>query len=154
VNGFQPGILEEHLDYTEGLPTGPEECRKAVRYAHKHGAGVIKIMSTGGVLSAGDALSSRQFSDEELDAFVDEARLLGLKVCCHAHGTAGMLAAVKAGVASIEHGTFLDDTVIREMKSRGTYFVPTRSAGEWVYERAKTGLLPAYSVAKALEVGP
>ena len=97
VNGFQPGILEDHLDYTEGLPTGPDECRKAVRYAHKHGAEVIKIMSSGGVMSAGStALSERQFSDAELEAFVDEARLLGLKVCSHAHGSAGILAAVKA----------------------------------------------------------
>src|SRR5258705_252545 len=99
------GIIEK---VGEGLagPTGPDECRKAVRYAHKHGAGVIKIMSTGGVLSAGDALSARQFSDEELHAIVDEATLLGLKVCCHAHGAAGIKAAVRAGVASIEHGTF------------------------------------------------
>jgi imidazolonepropionase-like amidohydrolase len=154
ANSFEPGVLEEHLDYTVGLPTGPDECRKAVRYAHKHGAGVIKVMSTGGVLSAGDALSARQFSDAELEAIVDEATLLGLKVCCHAHGAAGIKAAVRAGVASIEHGTFLDDECIRLMKARGTYLVPTRSAGEWVYARAQSGGLPAYSIAKALEVGP
>jgi hypothetical protein len=104
---------------------------------------VIKIMSTGGVLSSGDALSARQFSDEELHAIVDEATLLGLKVCCHAHGAAGIKAAVKAGVASIEHGTFLDDECIRLMKEHGTYLVPTRSAGEWVYAHAKTGALPS-----------
>jgi imidazolonepropionase-like amidohydrolase len=154
VNFLQPGILEEHLDYTEGLPTGPDECRKAVRYAHKHGAGVIKIMSTGGVLSSGTTLAERQFSDEELHAIVDEATLLGLKVCCHAHGAAGIKAAVKAGVASIEHGTFLDDECIRLMKERGTYLVPTRSAGEWVYAKAKSGALPSYTIAKAMEVGP
>lgn len=154
VNSFAPGVLEDRLDYTVGLPTGPDECRKAVRYAHKHGAGVIKIMSTGGVLSAGDALSARQFSDAELAATVDEATLLGLKVCCHAHGAAGIKAAVKAGVASIEHGTFLDDEGIRMMKERGTYLVPTRCAGEWVYAAAQNGTLPAFSVAKALEVGP
>ncbi|MEP7027255.1 MAG: amidohydrolase family protein, partial [Candidatus Eisenbacteria bacterium] len=125
-----------------------------VRYAHKHGAGVIKIMSTGGVLSAGDALSARQFSDAELAAIVDEATLLGLKVCCHAHGAAGIKAAVRAGVASIEHGTFLDDEAIRLMKEHGTYLVPTRSAGEWVYAGAQNGTLPPFSVAKALEVGP
>ena len=153
-NGFEEGILEGHLDYTSGLPTGPDECRKAVRYAHKHGAGVIKIMSTGGVLSAGDALSARQFSDAELEAMVDEATLLGLKVCCHAHGAAGIKAAVRAGVASIEHGTYLDDEAIKLMKQHGTYLVPTRSAGEWVYSRAQSGGLPAYAVAKALEVGP
>jgi len=154
VNSFAPGVLEDHLDYTVGLPTGPDECRKAVRYAHKHGAGVIKIMSTGGVLSSGDALSARQFSDAELAAIVDEAALLGLKVCCHAHGAAGIKAAVRAGVASIEHGTFLDDEAIRMMKERGTYLVPTRCAGEWVYAGAQNGTIPPFSIAKALEVGP
>ena len=102
----------------------------------------------------GDALSSREFSDAELQAITDEARLLGLKVCSHAHGVAGIKAAVKAGVASIEHGTFLDDECVRLMKERGTYLVPTRSAGEWVYSKAKTGALPSYAIAKALEVGP
>ena len=154
TNGLSPGVMEDHLDYTTGLPTGPDECRKAVRYAHKHGAGVIKIMSTGGVLSSGDALSARQFSDEELHAIVDEATLLGLKVACHAHGAAGIKAAVKAGVASIEHGTFLDDECVRLMKEHGTYLVPTRSAGEWVYAHARTGALPSYAIPKALEVGP
>jgi len=154
VNDLAPGILEDHLDYTTGHPTGPDECRKAVRYAHKHGAGVIKIMSTGGVLSSGDALSGRQFSDEELVAMCDEAHHLGLKVDCHAHGADGIKAAVKAGVNSIEHGTFLDDEAITMMKARGTYLVPTRCAGEWVYEHAQAGTLPAAFTAKALEVGP
>jgi imidazolonepropionase-like amidohydrolase len=154
VNDLAPGILEEHLDYTTGHPTGPDECRKAVRYAYKHGAGVIKVMSTGGVLSSGDALSGRQFSDEELAAIVDEAHHLGLKVCSHAHGAEGIKAALRAGVNSIEHGTFLDDEAIRMMKERGAYLVPTRCAGEWVYSHAQTGQLPAYSIAKAMEVGP
>ncbi len=154
ANDLAPGIFEEHLDYTTGHPTGPDECRKAVRYAHKHGAGVIKVMSTGGVLSSGDALSGRQFSDDELAAIVDEAHHLGLKVCSHAHGAEGIKAAVKAGVNSIEHGTYIDDEAIRMMKERGTYLVPTRCAGEWVYEHAKDGQLPAYAIAKALEVGP
>jgi len=154
ANGYAPGILEEHLDYTQGLPTGPDECRKAVRYAHKHGAGVIKIMSTGGVLSSGDALDSRAFSDAELAAIVDEAHLLGLKVACHAHGTAGINAAVRAGVSSIEHGTFLDDESIRLMKEKGCYLVPTRMAGEWVNDQALKGGIPPHAVAKALEVGP
>jgi imidazolonepropionase-like amidohydrolase len=85
---------------------------------------------------------------------VDEATLLGLKVCCHAHGAAGIKAAIRAGVASIEHGTFLDDEAIQMMKERGTYLVPTRCAGEWVYAAAQNGTLPPFSVAKALEVGP
>ena len=154
ANGYRPGILEDHLDYTQGLPTGPDECRKAVRYAHKHGAGVIKIMSTGGVLSAGDALDARAFSDAELAAIVDEAHLLGLRVACHAHGAAGIKAAVKAGVTSIEHGTYLDDEGIRLMKEKGCWLVPTRSAGEWVYDQADKGGIPPHAVAKAKQVGP
>ncbi len=154
ANGFRPGILEDHLDYTQGLPTGADECRKAVRYAHKHGAGVIKIMSTGGVLSANDALEARAFSDEELAAIVDEARLLGLRVCSHAHGTAGIQSAVRAGVNSIEHGTYLDDETVRLMKEKGCWLVPTRCAGEWVYEQADKGGIPPHAVAKAKQVGP
>ncbi|MEO6463051.1 MAG: amidohydrolase family protein, partial [Candidatus Eisenbacteria bacterium] len=154
ANGYRPGILEDHLDYTQGLPTGPDECRKAVRYAHKHGAGVIKIMSTGGVLSANDALDARSFSDTELAAIVDEAKLLGLRVCSHAHGVEGIRSAVKAGVVSIEHGTYLDDETARLMKEKGCWLVPTRSAGEWVYDQATKGGIPPHAVAKALQVGP
>jgi imidazolonepropionase-like amidohydrolase len=154
ANGYAPGILEDHLDYTQGLPTGPDECRKAVRYAHKHGAGVIKIMSTGGVLSANDALDARSFSDAELDAIVDEARLLGLRVCSHAHGVEGIRSAVEAGVASIEHGTYLDDDTARLMREKGCWLVPTRSAGEWVYDQATKGGIPPHAVQKALQVGP
>ena len=154
ANGYRPGILEDHLDYTEGLPTGPDECRKAVRYAHKHGAGVIKIMSTGGVLSANSVLEARNFSDAELAAFVEEAKLLGLKVCCHAHGVEGIKAAVRAGVASIEHGTYIDEATARLMKEKGCWLVPTRSAGEWVYDQATKGGIPPHSVQKALQVGP
>ncbi len=154
ANGYRPGILEDHLDYTQGLPTGADECRKAVRYAHKHGAGVIKIMSTGGVLSANDALDARSFSDAELAAIVDVAKLLGLRVCSHAHGVEGIRSAVKAGVVSIEHGTYLDDETARLMKEKGCWLVPTRSAGEWVYDQATKGGIPPHAVAKALQVGP
>ena len=154
ANGYHPGILEDHLDYTQGLPTGADECRKAVRYAHKHGAGVIKIMTTGGVLSANSVLAARAFSDAEIAAMVDEAHLLGLKVCAHAHGAEGIKAAVKGGVSSIEHGTYLDDEGVRLMKQKGCWLVPTRSAGEWVYDQADKGGIPPHAVAKAKQVGP
>ncbi len=154
VNGFRPGLFEDQLDYTQGLPTGADECRKAVRYAHKHGAGVIKIMTTGGVLSANDALDARAFSDAEIAAIVDEARLLGLKVCSHAHGAEGIKAAVRGGVNSIEHGTYLDAEGIKLMKAKGCWLVPTRCAAEWVFEQADKGGIPPYAVAKAKQVGP
>jgi imidazolonepropionase-like amidohydrolase len=111
-------------------------------------------MSTGGVLSANDALDARSFSDAELNAIVDEAKLLGLKVCSHAHGVEGIRSAVKAGVTSIEHGTYLDDETARLMKEKGCWLVPTRMAGEWVYDQATKGGIPPHAVEKALQVGP
>src|SRR5262249_3560944 len=148
-NNFAPGILEEEPSWKRGIITGPQDCRAAIRYAVKHGAEVIKIMSSGGVLSAGDSLDHRQFSDEALHLLVEEAGFLGRKVCSHAHGAEGIRAAVKAGVASIEHGTYVDDEGLRLMKERGTFLVPTRLAGETVLERAEKGLLPAWAIAKA-----
>ena len=154
ANNFAPGILEDGLAWQRGVIANPGEARAAVRYQLKHGAAAIKIMSTGGVLSAGDAVSARQFSDEELRTLVDEATLAGVRVACHAHGMAGIEAAVRAGVTSIEHGTYLDDDGIRLMKERGTYLVPTRMAGESVLEAASGGELPEWAVAKSFEVAP
>lgn len=154
ANGFAPGILEEEPSWKNGIVSSPDDCRAAVRYAIKHGADVIKIMSTGGVLSEGDAVTSRQFSDEELRTIVDEATHAGRKVCAHAHGAEGIKAAVRAGVASIEHGTYLDDEGIRLMKARHCYLVPTRMAGETVLEQAVKGALPEWAAAKARQVAP
>jgi imidazolonepropionase-like amidohydrolase len=104
------------------------------------------------VLSKGDDIGARQFSDAELQAIVTEAHALGRKVAAHAHGTDGIKAAVRAGVDSIEHGSFLDDEAIRLMKEHGTWLVPTLLAGETVLARAKSGALPAWAVDKALAV--
>lgn len=154
ANNFAPGIAEEEgQTWKRGIITGPQDCRAAIRYAVKHGADVIKIMSSGGVLSAGDALEHRQFSDEELHLLIEEASFLGRKVCSHAHGTDGIKAAVVAGVASIEHGTYVDEDGLRLMKEKGTFLVPTRLAGETVLAAADTGLLPDWAVAKAREAG-
>ncbi|HEV8481467.1 MAG TPA: amidohydrolase family protein [Candidatus Eisenbacteria bacterium] len=152
-NAFAPGIAEEEPSWKRGIITGPQDCRAAIRYAVKHGAEVIKIMSSGGVLSAGDALDARQFSDEELHLLVEEAGFLGRRVCSHAHGADGIRAAVKAGVASIEHGTYVDDDGLRLMKERGTFLVPTRLAGETVLAHAEAGTLPEWAIAKAKEAG-
>jgi imidazolonepropionase-like amidohydrolase len=147
-NGFRPGLLQ--LGPMDGVANGPEEIRAAVRYQIKYGADVIKTCATGGVLSEGDAVGATQYSFEELKALVDEANKLERKVAAHAHGTEGIKLAVRAGVASIEHGSFLDEEGARMMVERGTFLVPTLSAGEAVEKAAKTGVLKGLRAEKAL----
>ncbi|MFL5513437.1 MAG: amidohydrolase family protein [Gemmatimonadales bacterium] len=121
--GWAPGVKE--LSWKDGVADGVDEVVKAVRYQLKHGAKVIKVCATAGVLSFDATLGAQQLSDEELRAIVQEAHRHGLKVAAHAHGTEGIKAAVRAGVASIEHGSMLDDEAIGLMKRNGTYLVPT-----------------------------
>jgi imidazolonepropionase-like amidohydrolase len=121
--GWAPGVNE--LSWRDGVADGVDEVVKAVRYQIKHGAKVIKVCATAGVLSFDATLGAQQLSDEELRAIVQEATRHGLKVAAHAHGTDGIKAAVRAGVASIEHGSMLDDQAIELMKRSGTYLVPT-----------------------------
>lgn len=123
VTGFAPGVME--LGPNEGIANGDDEILRAIRYQAKHGAKVIKVCATAGVFSKGDQPGAQQYSDHELQTIVEEATRHGLKVMAHAHGSEGILAAVKAGVASIEHGSMLTPEIIREMKKRGTYYVPT-----------------------------
>jgi imidazolonepropionase-like amidohydrolase len=123
ATGFAPGILESGPE--DGVADGVNEVLKAVRYQIKHGAKVIKTCATAGVLSYEESVGAQQYSDEELQIMVEEASRHGVRVAAHAHGSEGILAAVKAGVASIEHGSILTDEIISEMKNRGTYLVPT-----------------------------
>ncbi len=146
-NGFRPGILQ--LGPIDGVANGPEEIRAAVRYQIKYGADVIKTCATGGVLSEGDAVGATQYSFEELKALVDEANKLERKVAAHAHGAEGIKLAVRAGVSSIEHGSFLDEEGARMMVERGTFLVPTLSASEAVEKAAKNGVLKGLRAEKA-----
>ncbi len=123
ATGYRPGLLEN--DYRKGIADGVDEVTKAVRYQIKHGAGVIKACVTAGVLSFEGPVGAQQYNQEELEAIVDEAALHGVKVAGHAHGAQGILAAVRAGFASIEHASILNDEIIAEMKAHGTYLVPT-----------------------------
>ncbi len=123
VTGYAPGIAEQGPQ--EGVADGVDQAIAAVRYQAKHGARVIKICATAGVLSFDATVGAQQLSDEEMVAIVQEARRHGLKVAAHAHGAEGILAAVKAGVASIEHGSMINDEAIALMKRQGTYLVPT-----------------------------
>lgn len=109
-NGYRPGL--EDADYRTGAADGADETRKAVRYQVKYGADVIKICATGGVLSEGDAVGATQYTLEEMKAIVDEAGKLERKVAAHAHGTEGIKLAVRAGVASIEHGSLDRKSVV------------------------------------------
>jgi len=123
VTGFAPGIME--LGPKQGIANGKYEILEAIRYQAKHGVKVIKVCATAGVMSMGDSPGAQQYSDEELHVIVEEATRHGLKVMAHAHGSEGIMASVKAGVASIEHGSMLTPEIVREMKARGTYYVPT-----------------------------
>jgi imidazolonepropionase-like amidohydrolase len=147
-NGFRPGLMDRGI--ADGIANGPEEIRAAVRYQIKYGADVIKTCATGGVLSEGDAVGATQYSFEELKALVEEANKLERKVAAHAHGAEGIKLAVRAGVASIEHGSFLDQDGADMMKANGTFLVPTLSAAEGVERAAKTGVLKGLRAEKAL----
>ncbi len=139
----------------QGVINGPDDARKGVRQRYKDGADWIKITATGGVLSVAKSGQNPQFTDEELRALIDAASDYGLRVAAHAHGTEGMKRAVIAGVASIEHGTFMDEEIMRLMKKNGTYYVPTILAGAWVAEKAKIdGFFPDIVRPKAAAIGP
>ena len=139
----------------DGVVNSPEDARKAVRQRYKDGADWIKITATGGVLSVAKSGQNPQFTDEELKAIIDTAADYDIRVAAHAHGTEGMKRAVIAGVASIEHGTFMSEEVMELMKDRGTYFVPTILAGNWVAEKAKIdGFFPELVRPKAAAIGP
>lgn len=157
-HGDQGGLRHDLFDaptFDEGIVDSPEEAAKSVRYQHKYGADLIKFTATGGVLSINDAGDVQQFSDAEMRSIVDTAHLLGIKVAAHAHGKRGMEAAIRSGVDSIEHGTYLDAETIALFKKHGTYLVPTVLAGKTVEEMARTpGLLHPSVREKAARIGP
>jgi imidazolonepropionase-like amidohydrolase len=121
-----------------GVCNGPEECRAAVRYQIKYGANVIKFMPSGGVLSLSDPVDNPQLTQEEMNAIVSEAHGWGRKVAAHCHGDRAAKMAIAAGVDSIEHGTFLQDDTLQEMKKKHVYLVATLFAGAWVGEHLDT----------------
>ena len=139
----------------EGVVDSPEDAKKAVRQRYKDGADGIKITATGGVLSVAKSGENPQFTDEELNSIVATANDYGLWTAAHAHGKEGMKRAVMAGINSIEHGTYMDQEVMDLMKSKGTYYVPTIMAGDWVAEKAKIpNFFPALVKPKAEKIGP
>jgi imidazolonepropionase-like amidohydrolase len=165
VAGQPLSIIGGHADPTTGLPpelveafdeahldpsvcTGAQECQKVVRQLAAAGVDWIKIMATGGVLDPGTRGLEQHFTDEEMKAICDMAHFNGLKVAAHAHGARGIDAAVRAGVDSIEHGTFIDEQGIKDMKARGTYYVATLMAFSGVANALGKGIISPASEAK------
>jgi imidazolonepropionase-like amidohydrolase len=139
----------------EGVVNGVADARKAVRQRYKEGVDLIKITATGGVLSLAASGENPQFQQDELEAIVATARDYGFHVAAHAHGAEGMKRAIRAGVYSIEHGTYMDDEVIGLMKQHGTWYVPTIHAGRFVAEKsAVDGYFPEIVRPKAAAIGP
>src|SRR5215475_7601361 len=138
--GFREGAIGQETGPEVGVVNGADEARRAVRLAHKYGATVIKTCATGGVLSLADAVDTPQLTQAELDALVDEAHALRLKTAAHAHGAEGAKRAIRAGIDSIEHGSFLDDEALSLMKQKGTYYVPTLMAVQGLTEQIQKGV--------------
>ena len=151
-HGDNNSVAPEYETKGDNIVNGPNEMREAVRRDIKFGCDWIKLYATGGFFSAGDDPTQQHFSDEEMKVAVEEATRLGKFVAAHAHGTEGIKAAVRAGVRTIEHGTFIDDEGIELMKKKGAFLVPTMRTIEELRtdpgEDASTGRRKAYELAK------
>ncbi|MGE6698693.1 amidohydrolase family protein [Hyphomonas sp. NPDC076900] len=152
INGYSSRVMAAFTG--SSICNGADDCRRAVRQQIKEGADLIKITATGGVLSNTAAGLEQQFTDEELAAIVDAAHKMGRKVTAHAHGKSGVDAALRAGIDSIEHGTYLDAESIALFRQSGAILVPTVLAGATVTGWTNEPWLPAPSRAKAAQVGP
>jgi imidazolonepropionase-like amidohydrolase len=146
-NGFKPGLFDGTPE--NGIADGVAQAAAAARYQMKYGADVLKVCATGGVLSEGAQVGVDQLTTEELTAIVTEGAKAGRKVAAHAHGTSGIKLAVRAGVASIEHGSFIDAEGAQLMAARGTFLVPTLMAGETVELAAASGRLTGFRAVKS-----
>ena len=139
MNGVAPGFFGREPDWRDGVVSGPEAARQAVRYNIKYGADLIKICATGGVLSRNNDVDSPQLTQAEIDAIIDEAHAKGKRVAAHAHGATGAKRAIRGGIDSIEHGSFLDNEALTLMKEKGTHYVPTLHAIWSLEEGLKKG---------------
>ncbi|NCT93634.1 MAG: amidohydrolase family protein [Chitinophagaceae bacterium] len=154
TNGYRRDLMGDPGP-DAGVVNGPDEAAKAVRQRYKEGSDVIKITASGGVLSVAKSGENPQFTEAEINAIVATAKDYGFKVAAHCHGKEAMRRAVVAGVNSIEHGTYMDEEIRTLMKQRGTYFVPTITAGKSVADSAKKpGYFPDVVTPKALAIGP
>jgi imidazolonepropionase-like amidohydrolase len=152
------GLKREYmkdLGPADGIINSVEDARKAVRQRYKDGADVIKVMVTGGVLDLSASGDNAQLTEQEIRAIVETAKDYNFRVAVHAHGAEGIKRAIRAGVTSVEHGTYMDDAAITLFKERGAWYVPTVSAGKFVANKAKEpGYFPPAIETKALAIGP
>lgn len=154
TNGMRAD-LQGDAGPAEGVLNGPADAAKAVRQRYQDGADLIKITATGGVLSVAASGQNAQFTDEELEAIVETANDYGFHVAAHAHGVEGMKRAIRAGVKTIEHGTYMDDEAIKLFKRHDAWYVPTIIAGKWVEEKSRIdGFFPEVVRPKAAAIGP
>lgn len=149
VNGLSPYV---HFDELSGVADGVDAIRHKIRTEVKYGADVIKLMATAGAMSEEESVEAALYTQEEMNAAVDEARIWGRRVAAHAHGTEGIKRAVRAGVASIDHGTFLDEEGARLMAQRGTYLVKDSYEDRWFLERAPGWGYPKIIVEKLAKI--
>jgi imidazolonepropionase-like amidohydrolase len=148
--GFREGLFGHEAGPLDGVINGADQARYAVRLNHKYGADIIKVCASGGVLSPTDDVDTPQLTQEELNALVDEAHALHRKTAAHAHGAEAAKRAIRAGIDSIEHGSFLDDEDLDMMKQRGTYLVPTLMAAQGLQEKFDRNIyMPPAIAAKA-----
>jgi imidazolonepropionase-like amidohydrolase len=153
TNGYRKNLMGDPGP-AEGVINGADEARKAVRQRYKDGSDLIKITATAGVLSQAKDASGAQFTDDELKAIMETAKDYGFKVAAHAHGAEGMKRAIRAGITSVEHGSYMDDEAMELCKKYGTWYVPTIIAGRSTADSAKiSGYYSAIVTPKALEVG-
>ncbi|SHE79452.1 Imidazolonepropionase [Microbulbifer donghaiensis] len=154
TNGYRHDLMGSP-GAAEGVVNGPASARQAVRQRYKDGADLIKITATGGVLSVAKSGQNPQFMKDELEAIVATAKDYGFTVAVHAHGKEGMERAIRAGVDSVEHGTYMDGETMELMKRNNTWYVPTLMAGEWVTQKsAVEGFFPDMVRSKAATIGP
>ncbi|MFM2043976.1 MAG: hypothetical protein RLY86_2552 [Pseudomonadota bacterium] len=155
INGLNEELTEAlHDMHAENVCDGVDDCRRAVREQVRNGADVIKLATTGGVLSNIAAGTGQQMFDDEIRAIVETSKLMGKKVAAHAHGTAGINAALRAGVDSVEHGSYLDDESVKLFRQSGAWLVPTLLAGATVVKLSDNSpTLTDAQKQKAREVG-
>lgn len=154
TNGYRKDLMGDPGP-KEGVVNSKEDAKKAVRWRYKNGADWIKITATGGVLSVAKDGMGPHFKEDEIEAIVSAANDLGFSVAAHAHGAEGMKRAVRAGVRTIEHGTFMDDETMDLMIKNNCYYIPTISAGKYVVGKAnQPGYFPPVVAEKAKAVGP
>ena len=154
-DGFREGLFGHESGPLDGVINGADQARYAVRLDHKYGADMIKVCASGGVLSPTDDVDTPQLTQEELNAIVDEAHALRRKTAAHAHGAEAAKRAIRAGIDSIEHGSFLDDEALEMMKAHGTYLVPTLMAIQGLQEQFDRGIYmpPAIAIKAHAAIG-